>query len=129
MSQPKQPPGRARSPEREAAIRAALAELREEYRQITPGQLRELGALIEQARRGEAAAEALPQARMLAHRIRGTAGSYGWAPVGEAAGRIEDALLVAVERGGALRDEEAAAIARDLAEAEAAFAAPPETAS
>lgn len=107
-------------PDREAAIRAALAELRAEYRELVPAQLRELEDCIAQARRGEGGAAALALARTLAHRVRGTAGSYGWPAVGEAAGRIEDALEAA---GEALGEEAAAGIAQALADARAALAA------
>lgn len=41
---------------------------------------------------GRADAEALQHARLLAHRMRGSAGSYGLPEVGAAAGRLEDAI-------------------------------------
>jgi HPt (histidine-containing phosphotransfer) domain-containing protein len=113
-------PRARRSPEREAAIRAALAEMRVEYRRMAPAQLAEIAGCIAQARRGEAAAEALAQARLLAHRIHGTAGSCGWKSVSDAAGRIEDTL---VDAAGAPSEEALRVIEAALAEATAALEA------
>jgi HPt (histidine-containing phosphotransfer) domain-containing protein len=55
----------------------------------------------------------LERARSLAHRLRGTAGSYGFAAVGAAAGRVEDAMLRTAwdEIDPALRDTLALAVA------------------
>ena len=69
--------------------RAALAELAAEYAAELPGLIDELARLVEAAAADPAA---VPRARAAAHRLRGTAGSYGFAAVGEAAGSIEDAL-------------------------------------
>lgn len=62
-----------------------LAELRAAYRATIPERVEELARFLASARRAEAIA--------VAHRLRGTAGTYGFLDVGDAAGRIEDALL------------------------------------
>jgi len=110
-----------RSPERQAAIRAAMAELNAEYARALPGRIAELSEAIADARRGEAPPD-LPRIRLLAHRIRGTAGSCGWEAVGEAAGRIEDTVDKA---GGTLSEAALQTIEAALAEAQAALSTPP----
>ena len=67
----------------------ALAVLRAAYAADLPDLVRALEALLDEA---AARPEATARARQAAHRIRGTAGSYGFAAVGEIAGGIEDAL-------------------------------------
>lgn len=107
-----------------AAIRAALAVLHAEYGRTAPAQLAELAGCVERARRGDAPGEALAEARRLAHRIHGSAGSCGWPALSEAAGRIEDTLDGALAgAGGALGEEALGVIAAALAEARAALAA------
>ncbi len=69
--------------------RAALAELAVEYAAELPGLIDELARLVEAASADPAA---VPRARAAAHRLRGTAGSYGFVAIGEAAGSVEDAL-------------------------------------
>ena len=69
--------------------RSALAELAAEYAAELPGLIDELARLVDAAAADPAA---VPHARAAAHRLRGTAGSYGFKAVGEAAGSIEDAL-------------------------------------
>lgn len=59
-----------------------LAELKRVYIASLPGKLDEIAAAI--------ANRSLEQTCALAHRLRGTAGSYGIAPVGAAVGAIED---------------------------------------
>lgn len=61
---------------------AELAELRRVYVASLPGKLDEVASAI--ARRS------LEDVRTLAHRLRGTAGSYGMPGFGEAVGAIED---------------------------------------
>jgi HPt (histidine-containing phosphotransfer) domain-containing protein len=60
-----------------------------EYAAELPGLIRALVALVEEA---IARPEVIPDARAAAHQLRGTAGSYRFTAVGEAAGQIEDAL-------------------------------------
>jgi HPt (histidine-containing phosphotransfer) domain-containing protein len=70
-------------------IERILEALRAEYLAELPVMIKTLAELV-----GEAAVQeaAVPLARRAAHQLRGTAGSYGFPEVGEAAGRIEDAL-------------------------------------
>ena len=60
---------------------AALRELRDAYRDSVPAKLDEIDAAL--------AARSLETARALAHRLAGTAGSYGMADLGAAASAIE----------------------------------------
>jgi HPt (histidine-containing phosphotransfer) domain-containing protein len=69
--------------------RAVLADLTAEYAAELPGLVEALAALVEAATMDPAV---VPRASAAAHRLRGTAGSYGFAAVGEAAGSVEDAL-------------------------------------
>ena len=72
-----------------ASFEECLADLRAEYLADLPGQLPALVAAVERARtEGEAAAAA----RASAHRLRGTAGTYGLTAVAEAAARLEESL-------------------------------------
>ncbi len=71
------------------ALRRALAEVRAEYAAELPALVEALAVLVVEA---AGRPEAVGVARSAAHRLRGTAGSYGFAALGEAAGRIEDAL-------------------------------------
>ncbi|WP_044238433.1 Hpt domain-containing protein [Chondromyces apiculatus] len=120
MSHPQDPQRPHRSPAREAAIQAALAEMRVEYRAQLPGYLDEISTCIARVQRGEGDADDLARARLLAHRIRGTAGSYGWSALSQALGRVEDTL----EAGDAApAGEMLAQLAAALADAKAAFMA------
>jgi diguanylate cyclase (GGDEF)-like protein len=71
----------------------ALAVLRRDYGNQLPGRLKELTQSLELARKRNEDQFLLGQARVQAHKLRGTAGSYGFADVGEASGKIEDALV------------------------------------
>ncbi|NNK41538.1 MAG: response regulator [Deltaproteobacteria bacterium] len=70
-------------------LRARMAQLREAYTLELPGKLDELEARIDEARQRPDAAK---QAASSAHRLRGTAGAYGFKLVGVLAGKIEDLL-------------------------------------
>lgn len=70
------------------SVEARLAKLREAYGLALPAKLAELRAALVAADSSERVAEA----RALAHRLRGTAATYGFAAVSEACARIEDAL-------------------------------------
>ena len=73
-----------------------MAALRAEYRRTLPDRLVEIARASQGARREpENAAGLMRDVKTRAHALRGTAGTYGLPEVGEAAGRIEDA----VERG------------------------------
>jgi len=83
----------------EVDFEAALERLREAYREELPSRLGELRASIEDAAGAPDDREAIGVARELAHRLRGTAGSYGFLQVGEESGRIEELLLSAMDEG------------------------------
>lgn len=71
-----------------------LDELRRDYRDRLPEMVRGLRASVQMARTSPdgPASDAFREARQRAHSLRGTAGSYGYFRVSEAAGRLEDAL-------------------------------------
>ena len=70
-------------------LRARMTQLREAYTMELPRKLEELQALIAEAQRRP---EATKPAASSAHRLRGTAGAYGFKLVGVLAGQIEDLL-------------------------------------
>ncbi len=71
------------------SLRARMAQLREAYTLELPGKLEHLEALIDKARTRP---ELTKEAASSAHRLRGTAGAYGFKLVGVLAGQIEDLL-------------------------------------
>jgi HPt (histidine-containing phosphotransfer) domain-containing protein len=94
-----------------------LAALREGYRRTTlPRQLETLRALLAGAPEG---GPAPAEAARLAHRVKGTAGSYGFDAVAAELGAVEAIL----ERAGVLGSAERAALESALARAEASLAA------
>ncbi len=77
--------------------------LRESYRTRLPGLVAELAALVHEARRGPEARRAIHAARCLAHRLKGTAGSYGFEAASAEFAVIEAVLApadAAAEAGG-----------------------------
>jgi diguanylate cyclase (GGDEF)-like protein len=82
---------------------AWLDELRNEYKEHLPGLVQGLQDSVKSVRalaqKGDA--KAFDDARMRAHSLRGTAGSYGFFRVSEAAGRLEDALVDVHAKEGA----------------------------
>jgi len=73
-------------------IRAALLELRREYLAELPELLRELSEAVAAAKLGTKR-DAMRAAVSRAHALRGTAGSYRFQEISDAAGLIEDGLL------------------------------------
>lgn len=71
-----------------------LDELRRDYKDRLPEMVRGLRKSVHTARSSEVgpASDAFVEARQRAHSLRGTAGSYGFFRVSEAAARLEDAL-------------------------------------
>lgn len=65
-------------------------ELAQEYLLALPERAAEIRDAARRGQHGDA--QALAEARNLAHRLRGTAGSFGMPEVGRLAGAIEDAL-------------------------------------
>jgi chemotaxis protein histidine kinase CheA len=101
-----------------------LAALRESYRRTAlPQQLGELRAGLAQA--ASATPDALAEAVRLAHRVKGTAGSYGFDVVAAELEAIESILARGREQGVlAAADREAVAAA--LSRAEASLGGAPE---
>ncbi len=76
-----------------------IAKLRHEYLRGLGPKARELAELVARGvprTRATADRDALDAARALAHRLRGTAGSYGFTAVSVAAGDVEDLLVAGV---------------------------------
>jgi hypothetical protein len=59
---------------------------------MLPGRVRRIARAVRASRRAPGDADLRERARLLAHKLRGTAGSYGHPAVGTAAGRVEEAL-------------------------------------
>jgi len=98
-------------------IRAALRELQREYLRELPGLLRGLAEAVSAARGGKP--EHLRVAVSKAHALRGTAGSYRFQEISDAAGHIEDGL-VGVQSGWLPADQAWPEIERALTTARAA---------
>jgi DNA-binding response OmpR family regulator len=81
----------------------ALAALRTAYTRSVPGRLRRLSRAIDAARENPRDRALQGRAEAVAHRLRGTTGSYGLARVSDALAIVEDALRRARDA-----DEEAA---------------------
>ena len=79
--------GSASAPQASTPTQDAIAAQRTAYVAALPARLDALLTAVDQARRGEVAL-----ARSLAHKLRGSAGSYGLARLSDAAGRLEEAL-------------------------------------
>lgn len=76
-----------------SALAAEFAALRSEFTAKLPGKLQELEAAVRLAKYDR---ESIEIARGLAHRLRGSSGSYGHPDLGEAAGHVEDLLSEAL---------------------------------
>jgi HPt (histidine-containing phosphotransfer) domain-containing protein len=70
---------------RDPAIDAALAAVRAQFAAALPEKAAHIAGLL--------ARGAWEEARRAAHRLRGSAGTYGFAPLGAAAAAIEELLL------------------------------------
>jgi diguanylate cyclase (GGDEF)-like protein len=82
-----------------SSIEREMAALTEQFGIALPEKIAELARALDESR---ANPSHFAHARMLAHKLRGSAGSYGYAPVGDAAGVIEDMVTEALA-GPALR--------------------------
>ena len=104
-------------PDPDPEIERVMSEAREEYRASLPGRLGELVTAVENARRDPHDQAAWTEARIFAHKLRGTAGVYGADRVGDAAARIEEALMRTLSQDSsqvAKAWEDAERIAADL---------------
>jgi diguanylate cyclase (GGDEF)-like protein len=102
-------------------VDATLQALREEYGARLEEKVRQLTAAMGRARAGST--EAMEESFELAHKLHGTAGSYGFGAVSESAGRLE-ALLKPARRAGATVDWSALGSALGEVASEAARTAP-----
>lgn len=93
----------AQSQELQAALRpedlVVLQEMEREYAVKLPGLLHGLGTALEQLRPNPRDYGLQGVARRRAHKIAGTAGSFGFAEVGDICAAIEDALMRLQEGG------------------------------
>ncbi|MDC0721210.1 Hpt domain-containing protein [Nannocystis sp. bb15-2] len=76
-------------PAADASVADMLAAMRRDYAGQLPGSLAALAQVVTAAQQGTAA---IADARMLAHRLRGTAATYGHPAFGQLAGDLEDRL-------------------------------------
>ena len=98
-----------------------VSEVRASYRTALPQRLGELARELAHLDDGSAG-DSVAEASLLAHRLRGTAATFGFLVVGECAGRIEDALRGFVEGDAAARARARVAIAAALEAAQRAVA-------
>lgn len=84
----------ASRPDADQDLQDELEKLRREYASKLPDKLDDLRRAINAAREGPGESSLLNQAKSLAHKIRGTAGSYGFTAIGERIGKIEEALAL-----------------------------------
>jgi HPt (histidine-containing phosphotransfer) domain-containing protein len=82
------------------AVLAALRELQAEYGKVLPGLVEKLAREVGEARRAPADPARLEGLRAQAHKLRGTAGSYGFHGVSQAAARLEEAVQRALAEPG-----------------------------
>jgi HPt (histidine-containing phosphotransfer) domain-containing protein len=73
----------------ETELQKMLAKLREDYAKQLPQKLDDLSRAVHSAIADPSTKE---YARSLAHKLRGTAGSYSFSALSEAAGKLEDLL-------------------------------------
>jgi len=101
------------------AVLAALKELQAEYGKVLPGYIEQLAKDVRRAKEAPGDSGPLEALRVQAHKLRGTAGSYGFRAVSQAAARLEDAVVRALEEQG---DERWGPIEAAMAEIEAVMA-------
>lgn len=88
------------APDPGSTLVAALEALQAEFTAKLPEKLRELETAVALAQTDPSG---IASARGLAHRLRGSSGSYGHAELGEAVGRVEDLLAEAQAAPGSVR--------------------------
>jgi diguanylate cyclase (GGDEF)-like protein len=81
------------APELAPEALAAMAQMRAEYARDLPGKLSAVVASVVAARAAQADVALRHEARTLAHRIAGTAGSYGFPEVGSACAQLEELIV------------------------------------
>ena len=78
----------------EENVIGSLAELSREYLKELPGELEKIRLCLEQAKADTNQREQFGKLRLLSHKLRGTAGSFGLTAIGELMGNIEDKIRV-----------------------------------
>jgi len=86
------------SPQRD--FEDTLLALRSEYAQELPARLSELSGLIKQITNQPDNLFLLGEARTHAHKLRGTASSYGFQPIGDLSGTVEEAIIKLIKGDG-----------------------------
>lgn len=71
-----------------------LLALRAEYARELPSRMEELAGLLEQMKTQPDNRFIFSEARTRAHKLRGTASSYGFKPIGELAARLEETIII-----------------------------------
>jgi len=104
-----------------AVFEEKLAALRATYRRALPEQLDALAALLE-APAGAGAAGAVEQAWQLAHRLKGTSGSYGFSELAAQLETIEEILEQARRMHSPTTDDERARAVAALGRARGSLA-------
>ena len=104
-----------------ASLEDKVAALRVAYRRALPGQLDALASLLD-ACAATGAAGAPEEAWRLAHRLKGTSGSFGFALLAEELETIEEALERARRMRARATDEERARAGAALGRARALLA-------
>jgi diguanylate cyclase (GGDEF)-like protein len=92
--------GRAADDSSQRDFEDTLLALRSEYAQELPGRLGELSGLIKQITTLPDNLFLLGEARTHAHKLRGTASSYGFQPIGDLSGDIEEAIIKLIRGDG-----------------------------
>ncbi len=103
-----------------SAQEAAMNEARREFALELPGMIQMLAQAIRHARDAGNDRRLLAEASNEAHKIKGSAGSYGYTRIGECAGRIERSLEALEPDEGTMSEILWSEIIRYLADAEAA---------
>ena len=78
-----------------ATLDAELSELRSAYARELPEKVQSLSAAVARAQSSSGDRSVIKDAARQAHRLRGTAGSYGYETVSQLAAEIEEGLLAA----------------------------------
>jgi diguanylate cyclase (GGDEF)-like protein len=110
-------------------LHSVLDGLAAEYIQQLPEKLSQLSQTLAEARKNPHQSAFLAEARLCAHKLRGTAGSFGFDKLGQAMGQIEDGLTE-LSKGKALKPPETwATIESAMFEAKALIDKKPEIAT
>jgi diguanylate cyclase (GGDEF)-like protein len=107
----------SRPPPFKARPKRTISAMQASYAASLPAKIQELTDALAEVRRVPDTAHVYGPAKLLAHRLRGTAGAFGFMMVGECAGRIEDALPRVLDADEAVRASTWRTIEQALGEA------------